>query len=286
MFALKGYSLRIQPQVALTSLYYQSRLTFLPQRNLKKWLDRRSGLVKRKRMQYDYVPDFMKAVKTDPFDYPLQSREEVRKQIYSTPELNYMNTTVTQVYHDRTIVPIDAPMIGDFKESIHPKITIDISKLGLSSLQKERMIYLLGPRYRGNNMITLNCKQYDNFDQNYAKLEETIKELMIETLRAPQVEIDCIRNPYRHDRYKKLLGRTKEQRDAKRALIKQKKDENYKFFLETGQSLAYHKVIEDLKKEIEVVQANEKAIAESEEPAPEPLKDDLFENLKINYFRR
>ena len=66
--------------------------------------------------------------------------------------------------------------------------------MGLSPTQKQRLIFLLGSRYRkGNPNVKITVKQFDNFEQNYYKALDIIKQLFWEAKRAPGFESKCIR---------------------------------------------------------------------------------------------
>ena len=56
-------------------------------------------------------------------------------------------------------------------------------------------------------------KQYPTFLENYFKGMETIKELYLESLRAPSDAVNFRRDPYLREKFiKKRFGRTREER--------------------------------------------------------------------------
>jgi hypothetical protein len=92
------------------------------------------------------------------------------------------------------------------------KINFDLRDLCLSPLQRERFIFLLGPRYKkDSNKIKLNCRKFLTYNENYMRVLEQLREIYWEALRAPDDENATFkRNPYRREKIiKKLFGKTK-----------------------------------------------------------------------------
>jgi len=74
----------------------------------------------------------------------------------------------------------------DVRERV-AKLRIDLRDLKLFPLQRERFVYLLGPRYNAQRPhdIKIVCKQYETFQENYIRAHETLREIYWESLRAP-----------------------------------------------------------------------------------------------------
>lgn len=68
---------------------------------------------------------------------------------------------------------------------LQAKIWVDLRDLGLAPLQRERFIFLLGPRYKNSHIVKLVCKQYNTFHENYMRVMEILREIYWESLRAP-----------------------------------------------------------------------------------------------------
>lgn len=103
------------------------------------------------------------------------------------------------------------------------KITIDIRELNLAPLQRERFQFLLGPRYNPKkpHFCKIVISQYNTFQENYIRANETLRELFWEAKRAPTDNTTVKRNPYRRESLmKKFMGRTREERLAKMAEFK------------------------------------------------------------------
>lgn len=87
--------------------------------------------------------------------------------------------------------------------------------MGLSPLQRQRFIYLLGPRYKDSHKVKLVCTQYNTFHENYIRVLEILREIYWEAKRAPDTNVTAIKNPYRKEQLiKKFFGKTKEERKA------------------------------------------------------------------------
>ena len=103
------------------------------------------------------------------------------------------------------------------------KIKFDIRDLCLQPLQRERFVFLLGPRHNPAkpHNIKIVTKQYATYTENYFKGMETIKELYWEALRAPLDAVNFQRNPYLREAFRKSkLGKTTEERKATLSAMK------------------------------------------------------------------
>ena len=110
------------------------------------------------------------------------------------------------------------------------KITFDLRDMNLQPLQRERFVFLLGPRYNPEkpHKIKIVTKQYATYIENYFKGMETIKELYWEALRAPMDAVNFSRNPYLREAFKKRrLGKTKAERVIKLAQLAKERKARY-----------------------------------------------------------
>ena len=109
------------------------------------------------------------------------------------------------------------------------KIFFDLRDLGLSPEQRERFIFLLGPRYNESHQVKIVCRQFMTFQENYLRALEQFREIYWESKRAPDRCATLSRNPYRREKIlKKLYGRTKEERTASKALLQSEMEEHFK----------------------------------------------------------
>lgn len=89
----------------------------------------------------------------------------------------------------------------------------NIKDLQLSSLQKERLAFLLGPRLKPNGKAKIVMKKYPTPVQNLKHLDEKFREILLEAMRAPNINHNEIKNPYTRQKKKRELGRTPEERE-------------------------------------------------------------------------
>ena len=155
--------------------------------------------------KYPCVPDFMSTSKRDPFDYTLQTKEEVRKQLLLNCNFPI---EVGKIMDKNFGKPVESDKHGQDMIGEQVKIRFDMNEWPLSSLQKERLIFLLGPRYRDRPHVRFTVKQYDTFEKNVQRAHEVIKEMVLESLRAPNIDVRALRDPYYKERLKRKLGRT------------------------------------------------------------------------------
>ncbi|CDW78017.1 UNKNOWN [Stylonychia lemnae] len=158
-------------------------------------------------MSYNCIPEWQQIVHKDPFDYKLRSPEEIAQEHKYFPpdfaiEICYKKYHVGDTSYNST----------DTRERI-AKIRVDINTMKLTIPQKERFIYLLGPRYTGSSVIKIVSKQYNTFHENYMKAFELLREIYWEAKRAPDQKPEEHVSPYRRQKLvQKLYGRTKEER--------------------------------------------------------------------------
>ena len=95
--------------------------------------------------------------------------------------------------------------------------------MNLFPMQRERLIFLLGPRYKPEkpHRLKIVVKQYPDFEDNCNKAFEILKELYWEALRAPEDKTNWKKNPYLKEKtIKKLFGKTAEERKINKAAWK------------------------------------------------------------------
>ena len=68
-------------QTPVFSTMGQSQLNYTPVRFLKNWNDRRGKAKRWKMKKLPHIPTFMQTIKPDPFDYELQTKEQVQRQL-------------------------------------------------------------------------------------------------------------------------------------------------------------------------------------------------------------
>lgn len=95
------------------------------------------------------------------------------------------------------------------------KIEVDLRQLGLAPLQRQRFQFLLGPRFNSSkpHKAKIVIRQYNSFQENFIRANETLREIYWESKRAPDINTTMIKNPYRREYLiKKLFGKTAAER--------------------------------------------------------------------------
>ena len=108
------------------------------------------------------------------------------------------------------------------------RIDFDLRDLYLSPEQRERFVFLMGPRYKEGHQQKLVCRQFLTFQENYVRALEQLREIYWEAKRAPDRIATLTRNPYRRPKIlKKIYGKTKEERKANKIKIREELDQHY-----------------------------------------------------------
>jgi hypothetical protein len=160
-------------------------------------------------MVYPCIPIWMKERQKDPFDYPLRSKKEVLLENELVPPC--FNISVlgriqgSSLYcHGSTLNEVDT-------REKRLKFIADFDDMNLTPLQKKRMIFLLGRRYRNDNKLRITVKQYNDAHYNYARGVDIIKQLYYEAKRAPLFIWEKMYNRERRYFKRKFIGKTQEE---------------------------------------------------------------------------
>jgi Mitochondrial ribosomal subunit protein len=116
-------------------------------------------------ISYTCVPEWMKPAERDPFYYKLRSKEEVAEEFKYYPPNFAFNLIYTKYCAEDYLADEDNL---DNRERI-AKISVYLPELKLAPLQRERFLYLLGPRYTGSDNIKIVCRQYNTYNENFQK---------------------------------------------------------------------------------------------------------------------
>ncbi|CAD8178387.1 unnamed protein product [Paramecium octaurelia] len=118
----------------------------------------------------------MKQTFRDPFDYPLRTKKEIDEQLKQNPP-SY------KVFAEISFIP---DLKGDnLHKNSEIAVFVNISEMNFTPKQRERFIYLIGPRYKGKDEIRIKVNTFNNPQQNIEKGKEMIYELFLEAIRAP-----------------------------------------------------------------------------------------------------
>jgi hypothetical protein len=166
---------------------------------------------KTKKMTYDCIPTWMKDKPKDHFDYPLRSKQEIQLENEISPP-NFPVNCIKKTYM-APLKNIGAKINNsDLRNSI-VKFEVEFNNLRLTPLQKNRLIFLLGNRYKGGKSFKIVVRQYDNLENNFAKGLDILKQLYYETKRAPPFLWERMTNKERRKAKRKYLGKTVEEQN-------------------------------------------------------------------------
>lgn len=129
------------------------------------------------------IPQWNKKLYRDPFDYPLRSIEEVKKELENFPIDRTARIEIVH-YTDRFDKRYAEKKYIDTQEGV-VKMWINMNNWNLTPKQKDRLIFLLGTRYKGDPEFKIVSRQYPYRDQNIQKCLDTAYELLMEAKRAP-----------------------------------------------------------------------------------------------------
>lgn len=125
------------------------------------------------------LPTWSEKMYRDPFEYPLRSLEEVKKELENFP---IDKSARIELVHFKDSQNREGDL--DLRQTV-VKFYINMNGWNLTPKQKERLIFLLGPRYHGKPIFKIVSRQYPERDQNMQKCLDIAYELLMEAKRAP-----------------------------------------------------------------------------------------------------
>lgn len=131
-------------------------------------------------MKYECIPFWMEGKDIDPFDYPLRKKEDVYYQMFLFPISPFCQIE-RQICQEKAFLTNDA---NNYKYE-KCKMYIDLTQITLFPNQLERLIFLLGPRYKNDMILKLSINEAPTFEGNVGIANQMVIELMLESLRAP-----------------------------------------------------------------------------------------------------
>jgi hypothetical protein len=203
-------------------------------------------------MKYPCIPVWMKEREKDPFDYPLRSKKELAFEQYMFPPMFGMKM-ITNDYKVISNNKTYAVHKADNRNNI-AKIELNFQEMNLSPLQKQRMIFLLGPRYKKNSKtFKIVCRQYTKWEHNIARTIDIFRQLYWEAKRAPIYYLPIMKSKQRRSFRDKILGKnlTPAERQEKIKELNKTMEEGQAEFDKLWDSGTYGK--EHLMKKMEVV---------------------------------
>ncbi len=155
-------------------------------------------------MTYPCVPVWMKEREKDQFDYPLRSAKEIAFEQHMNPPL----FTANIVYNDYRAISEMTTLHVHKADNRNNEIKLEmrIEDMFLTPLQKKRLIFLLGPRWRGDGKVKIVMRKYTNMKDNLNKAFETFRQLYWEAKRAPMYIWARMNNTQRRKAARKVFG--------------------------------------------------------------------------------
>ena len=132
---------------------------------------------------YCCTPEWQKTAEADPFDYELRKPAEIEREHELYPPKFRIQAEFKKYFLDDTRWTKNNL---DIRSRVC-KLVVDMRELHLSPLQRQRFIYLLGPRYNPSYPFKAKIvvRQYPKYEQNYERGLDIIKQMYWESLRAP-----------------------------------------------------------------------------------------------------
>jgi hypothetical protein len=207
-------------------------------------------------MTYDCIPIWQKQREKDPFDYPLRTKKEVMFEHEIAPPV--FNVTLKKRLYPLRFQQHGNALNNSDTRPARLSFIVDLDEMGLGPVQKQRMIFLLGRRYKNDNKLRLTVRQFNDLNYNYARGVDIIKQLYYEAKRAPDFLWHKMYNKERRYYKRKLVGKTPEEQEKKAKEVQEIIDkETAKFeelwkdqsnFTKEKRKERYEKIIESLEK--------------------------------------
>ena len=155
-------------------------------------------------MSYPCIPKWMKAREKDPFDYPLRSRKEIAFEQYMNPPL----FTVTVIKNNYMALSEMSTLNVHKADCRNSQIIIEgnIEHMNLTPLQKKRLIFLLGRRWKNDGKVKIVARQYTNMDHNLSRGFDIFRQLYWEAKRAPMYIWAKMKNSERRAATRRVYG--------------------------------------------------------------------------------
>lgn len=156
-------------------------------------------------MKYPCIPVWMKQKEKDPFDYPLRSHKEIAFE----QTLNPPTFCVKVVVNNYTAITQFSSLNVHKADKRNQEVTIigDIHNMNLTPLQQKRLIFLLGPRWKGDGRVKIVSRQYNKLGDNLARGFDIYRQLYWEAKRAPMYIWSRMNNSERRAAARKLFGK-------------------------------------------------------------------------------
>jgi hypothetical protein len=166
---------------------------------------RKTRRAKYAHMQYPCIPVWMKQKEKDHFDYPLRSHKEIAFE----QTLNPPTFSVNVIVNNYTALTEFSSLNVHKADKRNEEVTIigNILNMNLTPLQQKRLIFLLGPRWKGDGRVKIVSRQYNKLEDNLARGFDIYRQLYWEAKRAPMYIWSRMNNSERRAAARKLFGK-------------------------------------------------------------------------------
>lgn len=216
-------------------------------------------------MKYPCIPIWMKERAKDPFDYPLRSKKEIAFEQYMHPPLFHATIFKNEFTALTDLSTMSVNKVDNRNNEV--KIELNIQEMQLSPLQKKRLIFLLGQRYKNDNKVKIVCRQYTSYEHNLTKAVDIFRQLYWEAKRAPLYHWPMTKNIERRRAARKLFGKLPpEEMKKRKTLAEEEVNKQKEIFDQVYNSGNYN--LEFVKNNIQRhldMQAKKKVVSEEEE---------------------
>ena len=169
------------------------------------------------------------------------------------------------------------------KRGREAKLTININDMKLTMLQRKRLIFLLGPRYRNSDNFKIVFKNYNELQKNIIKAFEILKLLYIEAKRAPTFHPVKSTPRERRNYYRKYLGKTQEERSIKKKELDQRYENDTKKLEKLWENKEENFTMEKIRERVlNKVKMDEQISFENIEATKNVIKESTLEELPIS----
>ena len=127
--------------------------------------------------KYEGLPSYRTSSPLDPFDYDLSSKDEVNHHI-----MEIMNHVPISIEATKTNLSVN--IFNDYQRVV--KLMTNSKYFKFSPLQEQRLAFLMGSGYnKETGEMKIVCRNFERREDNTIRCLEILKELAIESMRAP-----------------------------------------------------------------------------------------------------
>lgn len=155
--------------------------------------------------------------------------------------------------------------------------------MNLTSLQKKRLIFLLGPRYKNTPIFKIVYRNFDTVEKNILKAFEILRLLYNEAKRAPNFHPTKSNPKERRRLLAKYYGKTLQERNINLKIHEEKYKKEIENFEKLWAEKQEHFTLEKVQDRIiNKVDLDRKAFEENEHKQMDNIEEKKLENFTIS----